>query len=183
MSRNGAATSSACIKTLSKEAKFRGTSGSLLENWEGRGFWGKARIARRNEEDASRTGQYPQRSVTKQQRSKTGFSASPLWAAVLLPKARVGSAITARCGDLPAGRQVRRPRRLGPGQNPSPQHSSQFSGRLRVKDMPKSKHHDLDFIVDQLDWDKNADPHFKSKCRRTVDKLEPVPVAPTRAAN
>ena len=26
---------------------------------------------------------------------------------------------------------------------------------------PKDKHHDLDFIVEQLDWEKNVDPHFK----------------------
>lgn len=32
---------------------------------------------------------------------------------------------------------------------------------LLVKDMPESKHHDLDFIVDQLDWEANVDPHFK----------------------
>ncbi|MEI7957208.1 MAG: hypothetical protein WCJ66_18750, partial [Verrucomicrobiota bacterium] len=31
---------------------------------------------------------------------------------------------------------------------------------LLVKDMPKSKHQDIDFIVDQLDWDKNVDPDF-----------------------
>ena len=47
--------------------------------------------------------------------------------------------------------------------------------RLLVKDMPKSKHHDLDFIVDQLDWDKNVDPNFKDN-----HYLEPVPVADTR---
>ena len=29
---------------------------------------------------------------------------------------------------------------------------------LLVKDMPKSKHKDLDFIVDQLDWAGNVDP-------------------------
>jgi hypothetical protein len=29
---------------------------------------------------------------------------------------------------------------------------------LLVKDMPKSKHHDHDFIVDQIDWDKNVAP-------------------------
>ena len=46
---------------------------------------------------------------------------------------------------------------------------------LLVKDMPKSKHHDLDFIVDQLHWDKNADPKFKDH-----HYLEPVPVADTR---
>ncbi len=32
---------------------------------------------------------------------------------------------------------------------------------LLVKDMPKEKHQDLDFIVEQLDWEKNVDPHFK----------------------
>jgi hypothetical protein len=32
---------------------------------------------------------------------------------------------------------------------------------LLVKDVPPSKHRDLDFIVDQLDWEKNVDPHFK----------------------
>ncbi|HEX2852202.1 MAG TPA: hypothetical protein VHO24_03110 [Opitutaceae bacterium] len=47
---------------------------------------------------------------------------------------------------------------------------------LLVKDMPKSKHHDLDFIVDQLDWDENTDPNFKDN-----HYLEPVPVADTRS--
>ncbi len=46
---------------------------------------------------------------------------------------------------------------------------------LLVKDMPKSKHKDLDFIVDQLDWEKNVDPNFKEN-----HYLEPVPVADTR---
>jgi hypothetical protein len=32
---------------------------------------------------------------------------------------------------------------------------------LLVKDVPPDKHQDLDFIIDQLDWDKNVDPHFK----------------------
>jgi hypothetical protein len=32
---------------------------------------------------------------------------------------------------------------------------------LLVKDMPKSKHKDLDFIVDQLDWAGNLDENFK----------------------
>ena len=45
---------------------------------------------------------------------------------------------------------------------------------LLVKDMPKSKHKDLDFIVDQLDWDKNVDPKFKDH-----HYLEPVPVVGT----
>ena len=45
---------------------------------------------------------------------------------------------------------------------------------LLVKDMPKSKHKDLDFIVDQLDWDANLDPSFKDN-----HYLEPIPVANT----
>lgn len=40
---------------------------------------------------------------------------------------------------------------------------------LLVKDMPKEKHHDLDFIVDQLDWEKNVDTHFKDH-----NYLEPI---------
>ena len=48
---------------------------------------------------------------------------------------------------------------------------------LLVKDMPKDKHHDLDFIVDQLDWEANVDPNFKDN-----HYLEPVPVADTRKA-
>lgn len=31
---------------------------------------------------------------------------------------------------------------------------------LCVKDVPADKHHDLQFIVDQLDWEKNVDPYF-----------------------
>ncbi len=48
---------------------------------------------------------------------------------------------------------------------------------LLVKDMPKDKHRDLDFIVDQLDWEANVDPNFKDN-----HYLEPVPVADTRKA-
>ncbi len=40
---------------------------------------------------------------------------------------------------------------------------------LLVKDMPKEKHQDLDFIVDQLDWDRNVDPQFKKN-----HYLEPI---------
>jgi hypothetical protein len=47
---------------------------------------------------------------------------------------------------------------------------------LLVKDMPGKKHRDLDFIVDQIDWDANLDPHFKDH-----HYLEPVPVADTRS--
>ncbi len=47
---------------------------------------------------------------------------------------------------------------------------------LLVKDMPRDKHRDLDFIVDQLDWEANVDPNFKDN-----HYLEPVPVADTRS--
>jgi hypothetical protein len=40
---------------------------------------------------------------------------------------------------------------------------------LLVKDMPAEKHKDLDFIVGQLDWDKNVDTHFKQG-----NYLEPI---------
>src|SRR5436190_1824459 len=45
---------------------------------------------------------------------------------------------------------------------------------LLVKDMPKEKHRDLDFIVDQLDWEANVDPYFKEN-----HYLEPIPAADT----
>ncbi len=48
--------------------------------------------------------------------------------------------------------------------------------KLLVKDMPEEKHQDLDFIVDQLDWEMNVDPHYKDN-----HYLEPVPVADTRS--
>jgi hypothetical protein len=47
---------------------------------------------------------------------------------------------------------------------------------LLVKDMPKSKHKNLDWIVDQLDWDGNCDASFKDN-----HYLEPIPVADTRS--
>src|SRR6185503_11094092 len=40
---------------------------------------------------------------------------------------------------------------------------------LLVKDMPKEKHQDLDFIIGQLDWEKNVDTHFKD-----ANYLEPI---------
>ncbi|MCC7475599.1 MAG: hypothetical protein IT425_09400 [Pirellulales bacterium] len=40
---------------------------------------------------------------------------------------------------------------------------------LLVKDMPPEKHHDLDFIIGQLDWEKNVDTHFKE-----YNYLEPI---------
>ncbi len=43
---------------------------------------------------------------------------------------------------------------------------------LLVKDMPKEKHQDLDFIVEQLDWEANVDPYFKEN-----HYLEPIVAA------
>ncbi|MFO0788593.1 MAG: hypothetical protein U0805_03990 [Pirellulales bacterium] len=40
---------------------------------------------------------------------------------------------------------------------------------LLVKDMPAEKHKDLDFIVGQLDWERNVDTHFKEH-----NYLEPI---------
>ena len=48
---------------------------------------------------------------------------------------------------------------------------------LLVKDMPKEKSKDLDFIVKQLDWDGNVDPSFKDH-----HYLEPIPVADSASA-
>jgi hypothetical protein len=45
---------------------------------------------------------------------------------------------------------------------------------LLVKDVPKDKQHDLDFIVDLIDWEANTDPYFKDH-----HYLEPIPVADT----
>jgi hypothetical protein len=45
---------------------------------------------------------------------------------------------------------------------------------LLVKDVPKEKHHDLDYLVGQLDWEQNVDPMFKEH-----HYLEPIPVADT----
>jgi hypothetical protein len=43
---------------------------------------------------------------------------------------------------------------------------------LLVKDMPADRHKDLDFIVDQLDWEANVDPNFKAN-----HYLEPIVAA------
>jgi len=40
---------------------------------------------------------------------------------------------------------------------------------LLVKDVPEDKHQDLDFIIDQLDWERNVDPNFKDS-----NYLEPI---------
>jgi hypothetical protein len=41
---------------------------------------------------------------------------------------------------------------------------------LLVKDVPKEKHRDLDYLVDQLNWEENVDPSFKDH-----HYLEPIP--------
>ena len=46
---------------------------------------------------------------------------------------------------------------------------------LLVKDVPPEHHHDLDYLLDMLDWDANTDPEF-DKHRH----FEPAPVAPAR---
>jgi hypothetical protein len=46
---------------------------------------------------------------------------------------------------------------------------------LLVKDIPAEKHFDLDFMVSELDWEANVDPHFKNN-----HYLEPIPVAETQ---
>jgi hypothetical protein len=40
---------------------------------------------------------------------------------------------------------------------------------LLVKDVPKDKHKNLDFIIEQLDWEKNVDTHFKAS-----NYIEPI---------
>jgi hypothetical protein len=43
--------------------------------------------------------------------------------------------------------------------------------------VPRAKHHDLDYLVEQLDWAQNTDPNFKAN-----HYLEPIPVADTSSA-
>lgn len=45
---------------------------------------------------------------------------------------------------------------------------------LLVKDVPRDKRNDLDYLVDQLDWEANTNPDFKRD-----HYIEPVPVADT----
>ena len=45
---------------------------------------------------------------------------------------------------------------------------------LLVKDVPEEKHRDLDYLVEQLDWEGNVNPDFKD-----THYLEPIPVADT----
>ncbi|MBX7257985.1 MAG: hypothetical protein K1Y02_16615 [Candidatus Hydrogenedentes bacterium] len=48
---------------------------------------------------------------------------------------------------------------------------------LLVKDIPKEKHYDLEFIVNQLDWESNVDTHFKDN-----HYLEPIADGDTAGA-
>jgi hypothetical protein len=43
---------------------------------------------------------------------------------------------------------------------------------LLVKDVPEDRHHDLDYLVEQLDWEANVNPGFKDS-----HYLEPIPAA------
>ena len=45
---------------------------------------------------------------------------------------------------------------------------------LLVKDVPPEKHKDLDYLIEQLDWDANVNPSFKDS-----HYLEPIPIADT----
>ena len=47
--------------------------------------------------------------------------------------------------------------------------SREVPWELLVKDVPKDKSKDLDFIIEQLDWEKNVDPYFKEH-----NYLEPI---------
>ncbi len=47
---------------------------------------------------------------------------------------------------------------------------------LLVKDVPPEYHRDLDYIIDQLDWEKNVDPEFKKH-----NYLEPIVAAGSEA--
>ena len=49
---------------------------------------------------------------------------------------------------------------------------------LLVKDVPENKAHDLEFIVDMLDWDANVDPEFA-----THNLTKPKPVRDAREMN
>src|SRR5438093_1898342 len=48
---------------------------------------------------------------------------------------------------------------------------------LLTKDVPKDKHHDLDYLIAQLDWDGNVDPSFKDH-----HYLEPISAADSNSA-
>jgi len=47
---------------------------------------------------------------------------------------------------------------------------------LLVKDVPPEHHHDLDYLLDMLDWEANTDPYFAEH-----RYFEPTPVCPVEA--
>ena len=49
---------------------------------------------------------------------------------------------------------------------------------LLVKDVPEQHHHDLDYILDMLDWDANTDPEFMKH-----NLFHPTPAGDTAAMN
>ena len=49
---------------------------------------------------------------------------------------------------------------------------------LLVKDVPQQHHHDLDYILDMLDWDANTDPEFMKH-----NLFHPTPAGDTAAMN
>ncbi len=49
---------------------------------------------------------------------------------------------------------------------------------ILVKDVPDLFHHNLDYLVEQLDWDKNVDPEFKKH-----NYLEPIVRSGGKTAN
>ncbi len=48
---------------------------------------------------------------------------------------------------------------------------------LLVKDVPPDRHRDIDYIIEQLDWESNVDPYFKEN-----HYLEPIPLGDTEGA-
>jgi hypothetical protein len=52
----------------------------------------------------------------------------------------------------------------------------EVSWNLLVGNVPKKYQHDLDYLVEQLDWKGNTDEHFKDN-----HYLEPIPVADTQS--
>jgi len=45
-----------------------------------------------------------------------------------------------------------------------------------VKDVPPGMHHDLDYIIGMLDWEKNVDPEFARHNRRIPEPVQPEAV-------
>jgi hypothetical protein len=49
---------------------------------------------------------------------------------------------------------------------------------LLTKDVPPAQHHDLDYIIDMLDWDANVNPRFGES-----NRYQPRPVQPFAATD